>query len=75
MKAGYLQKVVCCAAMDVDSYLTWAMFLASSGSDNTCVCDGVGAAAGPVATELLDALTGVQQEKVQDSFGWVVPVL
>ncbi|KAL3154924.1 hypothetical protein ABBQ38_011458 [Trebouxia sp. C0009 RCD-2024] len=33
---------------------------------------GVG---GPVATELYDALTGVQQEKIQDSFGWVVPVV
>lgn len=31
-------------------------------------------AAGPVATELYDALTGVQQEKIEDSFGWVVPV-
>ena len=30
--------------------------------------------AGPVAMELYEALTGLQQEKVQDSFGWIVPV-
>lgn len=30
--------------------------------------------AGPVAMELYEALTGVQQELVQDKFGWVVPV-
>ena len=29
---------------------------------------------GPVAMELYEALTGVQQEMVQDKFGWVVPV-
>lgn len=30
--------------------------------------------AGPVAMELYEALTGVQQELIQDQFGWVVPV-
>ena len=34
----------------------------------------LGNAAGSVATELYDALTGVQQEKIQDTFDWVVPV-
>jgi hypothetical protein len=33
------------------------------------------AAAGVVALELYEALTGLQQEKIEDPFGgWVVPV-
>lgn len=30
--------------------------------------------AGAVALELYEALTGLQQEKTADPFGWVVPV-
>jgi branched-chain amino acid aminotransferase len=30
--------------------------------------------AGPVALELYDQLTGIQQERYPDPFGWVLPV-
>ena len=55
--------------------LPWrCCLLAEAVNSGLCEIELVGAA-GPVATELLEALTGVQQEKIQDSFGWVVPVV
>lgn len=55
--------------------LSWHCCL-STEAVNSGLCEIVlVGAAGPVATELLEALTGVQQEKIQDSFGWVVPVV
>lgn len=31
--------------------------------------------AGPVALELYETLTGIQQERLEDPFGWVFPVV
>lgn len=79
-REGPLRGMLCC--IDVCSHLVWARSSLSREAIKMgrilknffCNIVLVGAA-GPVATELLEALTGVQQEKVQDSFGWVVPVV